>query len=576
MRIPSYREIDAALCGPGEPFEIKTAEVFGRATRVWSNAPGCLSDALAQGRAVGGGRDFFVLGDERLSHDRHYELVGALAGALVEDLGVRKGDRVAIAMRNIPEWSIAFFAATMVGAIAVPLNAFWNGAELAFAITDSDPKVVIADGERLERLAPHLGELGPVALVGTRLEDRKGGVALPPAILAFDALVQGSRAAPPVVVAPDDDATIFYTSGTTGFPKGVIGTHRNICTNLVSLMYAGIRTALRSGMTPGEGPRPVTVLLVPVPLFHATGCHTILVAQAFLGGTLVFMRKWDPEVALDLIERERVTAMSGVPAMVWDLVNSPTLTQRDLGSLKSLGGGGAAAPPELLRRVRQLLPTSGMGTGYGLTESSSTVTSIGGADWDRRPGSVGVPVAVCDVRIVDDEGDDVRPGDTGEVWIKGPNVVPGYWRRPEDTASTFTDGWLHSGDIGRIDEEGFVYIVDRAKDIIIRGGENISSLEVEAALYEHPAVAEAAVVPVAHDVLGEEVGAVIHVVAGATVTPEELAAHAGTRLAPFKVPAHIWLVAEPLPRSPSGKLLKRELRETFASGGGADTAGHPG
>src|SRR5579862_16025 len=189
MDIPSYRQIDAALCGPGKPFEIETAEVFGRPTRVWSNAPGCLSDALAQGRAIGGGRDFFVLGEERLSHDRHYELVCALARALVEDLGVTHGDRVAIAMRNIPEWSIAFFAVTMVGAIAVPLNAFWNGDELAFAVTDSDSKVVIADGERLERLAPHLGGLGPVTLVGTRLEDRKGGLALPPAVLGFDGLV---------------------------------------------------------------------------------------------------------------------------------------------------------------------------------------------------------------------------------------------------------------------------------------------------------------------------------------------------------------------------------------------------
>jgi long-chain acyl-CoA synthetase len=564
---PSYAEIDAALCAPGTPFEIETAEVFGRTARLWRNAPGCLGDALAMGKAAGNGRDFFVLGEERLSHDRHYELVAALAQALVDELGVTKGDRVAIAMRNLPEWSVAFFATTMVGAIAVPLNAFWNGAELAFAVTDSDPKVVIADGERLERLAPHVGEFGAVTLVGTRLDDRTGAAALPLGVVALDALVDRSGGSPPAVdVAPDDYATIFYTSGTTGFPKGVLGTHRNICTNLLSLTYAGTRTALRSGARQDAGPRPPTVMLVPVPLFHATGCHSILVAQAFLGGTLVFMRKWDPEVALDLIERERVTAMSGVPAMVWDLVNSPTLPRRDLGSLKSLGGGGAAAPPELLRRVRRLLPGSGMATGYGLTETSSTVTTISGADWDARPGSVGLPVPVCDVQIVDDRGQEVAPGHPGEVWIQGPNVVPGYWRRPEDTASTFTDGWLHTGDIGRIDDEGFVYIVDRAKDIIIRGGENISSLEVEAALYEHPAVAEVAVLSVPHDVLGEEVGAVIHVAPGAAVTADDLRKHAGARLAAFKVPTHIWLVTEALPRSPSGKLLKRELREHYVTG----------
>ena len=251
---PSYGEIDAALCAPGTPFEIETAEVFGRAARLWRNAPGCLGDALAVGRAAGNGRDFFVLGEERLSHDRHYELVAALAEALVDELGVTKGDRVAIAMRNLPEWSIAFFATTMVGAIAVPLNAFWNGAELAFAVTDSDPKVVIADGERLERLEPHVGEFGAVTLVGTRLDDRTGTAALPPGVVALDALVDRSGASPPAVkVAPDDYATIFYTSGTTGFPKGVLGTHRNICTNLISLMYAGTRTALRSGARPGRG-----------------------------------------------------------------------------------------------------------------------------------------------------------------------------------------------------------------------------------------------------------------------------------------------------------------------------------
>jgi acyl-CoA synthetase (AMP-forming)/AMP-acid ligase II len=563
--IPSYPAIEAALCGPGQSFEMETVEVLGRPARVWKHAPRCLGDALAQGRAAGGARDFIVLGDERLSHERHFGRAAALATALVEDLGVTKGDRVAIAMRNIPEWSIAFFATTMAGAIAVPLNAFWNGPELAFAVADCEPKVVVADGERLERMGAHAGELAGAALVGARLDERKGAAPLPGGIVAFDALAEDEGAEPPPVeVAPDDFATIFYTSGTTGSPKGVLGTHRNICTNLLSLMYAGARTALRSGLRPGEGPRPVTVLLVPVPLFHATGCHSILVAQAFFGGTLVFMRRWDPEAALDLIERERVTAMSGVPAMVWDLVNSPTLAQRDLASLKSLGGGGAAAPPELLRRARRLLPASGMGTGYGLTETSSTTTSIGGPDWDERPGSVGVPVPVCDVRVVDDDGHDVAAGEPGEVWIKGPNVVPGYWRRPDETATTFTEGWLHSGDVGRVDAEGFLYIVDRAKDIVIRGGENISSLEVEAALYEHPAVQEAAVFSVPHETLGEEVGAVVHVASGTTVTAEQLRAHAATVLAPFKVPAHVWLVTEALPRSPSGKLLKRELRQRFA------------
>jgi long-chain acyl-CoA synthetase len=300
-----------------------------------------------------------------------------------------------------------------------------------------------------------------------------------------------------------------------------------------------------------------------VPFFHATGCHSILVANLAFGGKLVMMYRWDPERALELIERERLTSFGGVPSMVWQVLESPSFAKRDLSSVRSVGYGGAPAAPELVRRIKQAFPSVSPGNGYGLTETSSVTTYNGGADYERKPESVGVPVPVCEVRIADDARD-LPVGQVGEVWIRGPNVVKGYWGKPEATAETFVEGWLRSGDVGRFDEEGFLYIVDRAKDMLIRGGENVYCVEVEAALFEHPAVMDAAVVGVPHRVLGEEVGAVVQVVPGAAVDAHELRAHVAERLAAFKVPAHIEIRRDPLPRNPNGKLLKRELRDLMA------------
>jgi long-chain acyl-CoA synthetase len=561
----SYSEIHAALCASGQFFEIETRDILEVPTRTWKNAPVTLGEVLEQGGRNAGSRDFIVLGDERVSHERHLEMATRVAAKLVDELGVQKGDRVAIAMRNLPEWSVAFFAATMIGAIAVPFNAFWNGEELAFAMSDCEPKILFGDGERLERLAGFPDVLRDVVLVGTRLDDRKGTTELPPGIRDFNQFLQGDTAdRREVRIEPEDFATIFYTSGMTAKPKGVLGTHRNICSNLMSLMFAGLRAMEREGTSPTAGSTDPPVLILSVPLFHATGCHSILLSQAFFGGTLLFMRRWDPEVALDLMERERVTAFSGVPTMVWDIMNSETLDHRDLSSVKSFGGGGAAAPPEVVRRIHERFPKTGIATGYGLTETSSVTTSISGSDYVERPNSVGVPVPVCEVRIVDTDGRDMPAGADGEIWIKGPNVVPGYWRRPEETGEAFSDGWLHSGDIGRLDQDGFLYIVDRVKDIIIRGGENISTIEVESALFEHPAVLDAAVFATPHPSLGEEVGAAVRLKPGMTVSVDELREHAAAKLAAYKVPAHLWVTAQAFPRSGTGKTLKREIQATYA------------
>jgi long-chain acyl-CoA synthetase len=549
------------LISPGQPCEITEEVIRGVNLRVWANAPASLRDVFALSRTHGD-VDFLVYEDERWTFDRHYRAVATVSRWLIEECGIRKGDRVAIAMRNYPEWSVAFWSATVAGAIVVPLNAWWTSEELAYGLSDSGTRVLFCDLERWQRVEPKLAELPMLS----RVVIAKGEP--PPQTDGFDDLmVSQTDVLLDVDLGPEDDATIFYTSGTTGFPKGALGTHRNVCTNLMNLMWGRFSAAARLGAeaTAAAAPASRPAQLLSVPFFHVTGCHSTLVPALAAGTKLVLMYRWDADRALELIERERITSFGGVPTMVWQVLESPDFGKRDISSVVSIGYGGAPAPTELVRRIEQHFPKASPGNGYGLTETSSLAVGNGGADYIRKPESCGRPSPVVDAMVVDEKGNEAATGELGELWLRGPNVVKGYWNKPEATAETFHEGWLKTGDVARIDEEGFIYIVDRAKDMVIRGGENVYCVEIEDVLYEHPAVSECAVVGIPHRVLGEEVAAVVKRVPGVTVTEDELKDHVSQRLAAFKVPVRIDISDVPLPRNPAGKVLKRELKERIAT-----------
>ena len=555
----SLAEVEALLTAPGARFEIEEIAIGGVATLVWKNAPPSLP-ALARFSRVHGGRAFTVYEDERVGFEASFRAAAALAAELA-GRGIGKGDRVAIAMANLPEWPVAFFAVTALGAIAVPLNAWWSGGELEFALADSGATALICDAARHARIAPHLAALPGVAHVivsraevGDRLEAAIGEPAswgeLPDADL------------PPIDIHPDDEAAILYTSGTTGRPKGALGTHRNMLTNILSNGYALARAALRRGEAPPE-PEPKTALMV-VPFFHATALSATLMSTMVAGHTLVLMRKWDTLEAMRLIERERVTFTGGVPTIAWQILEHPERARFDLSSLETISYGGAPSAPELVRRIFEefgALP----GNGWGMTETMATVTSHVGEDYLNRPDSAGPPVPVSALRIMSPDGAaEMALGEVGELWARGPQVVKGYWNNPKATAEAFTGGWVRTGDLARLDAEGFLFIVDRAKDMIIRGGENIYSSEVENVLYAHPAVVDAAVLGLPHRSLGEEPAAVVQRAPGAAADEEELKTWVRERLALFKTPVRIVFLDAPLPRNANGKILKGELRALFA------------
>jgi long-chain acyl-CoA synthetase len=482
--------------------------------------------------------------------------VDATAAMLVERYGIRRGDRVAIAMRNYPEFVTTFAAVTSVGAIAVLMNAWWTAEELAYGLEDSGTKLLVADAERIERAYPAMDRLGFRA-VAVRTD-------APPTGVDRLADVWKLGAAPPEVeVGPEDDATILYTSGTTGHPKGAVSTHRAVLSALVAF---ACRTAINRMMyPPSEPPAHPTSFILVVPLFHVTGLVPVMLS-CFAGGfKLVMMYKWSPERALELIERERVTQFVGVPTQSWDLLESPEFSRHDTSSLTNVGGGGAPAPPELVRRIDQGFKKGTPGIGYGMTETNAYGPGNSGPDYLRKPRSTGRTVPIMEVKVVGEDGCELARGEIGEIWFRGPNLIRGYWNKPEATAETIVDGWLKSGDLGRMDEEGFVYVEDRKKDMVLRAGENVYCAEVEAALYEHPAVHEAAVFGLPHERLGEEVACAVVPKRGHSLEAETLRRHLAQHIAPFKIPT-VWEIhAEPLPRNPAGKILKRGLRDAIVA-----------
>ena len=559
------------LTGPEGPFAWSVQEVRGVPTRVYDQAPPNMALVWAASIAYAE-NEYLIYGEERMTYGQAHTQVDALASYLTS-VGVGHGDRVALSMRNYPEWALAYWATLKIGAAVVGMNAWWTGAEMEFGLADSAPKALIVDEERLKRVEPELEGLrknSSLHVIGVRVQGE-----LPEDSIHWeDAIEKASElpSAPEIDISPEDDVCIFYTSGTTGRPKGAALTHRGAVSNLLNLGFwnamtvtAGMK-AVAAGETPAGADKqagesnPGSVLAVP--LFHVTGCNCCLHPVTAQGGRLILMYRWDAGVALELIEKERPSTFTGVPTMARELINHPDFETRDTSSLSHLGGGGAAVQPDLVHKIEKKIDGR-PSTGYGLTEVNGVIAMNSAHFFTAKPESTGPVVPILESRIVSEDGEDQEAGQLGELWVRGGNVFRGYLNRPEANEEILTDGWFHTGDIGYLDDDGFLFLVDRAKDMVLRGGENVYSAEVEAAIYEHPSVAEAAVFAVPDERLGEAVGVAIVKLPGAQLTAEELQNHVRTLIASFKVPEHIWFSEEPLPRNANVKFLKRELRETL-------------
>jgi long-chain acyl-CoA synthetase len=558
--LQKFDDVVASLTAPDQPFALENITIEGVEYRNYSAMPAALGEyfVLMQRHAD---KDFAVYQQERYTFGEAYAHSAEFAAALIARFGVKKGDRVAILSRNNPQWMMAFIGAISIGAVAVPMNAWWTTEELDYGFEDSGASVVIADRARIERLLP-IAEKHGLQLISV---DDCSGLAIEHTPFSELTAEFAGSAMPDVAVAPEDYATIMYTSGSTGHPKGALSSHRGILTALYSWMLMGVATKIQAGeKAPAEKFRAAGLLTIP--LFHCTASHSAFMLSVIIGRKLVIMHKWDAEEALRLIEQERITWFNGVPTMSAELQAAAATSDRDISSLAEIMAGGAARPPDQVGKISSTFKRASTGIGYGLTETNALGAVNSGAFYLANPQSTGrVVPAVTDFVIMGEDGLPKPTGERAEVCIKSPANVLGYWNKPEATAEAFVDGWFHTGDVGYMDEDGFLYIVDRIKEIIIRGGENISCIEVEAAIYSQPDVYEAAVFGLPDERLGEIVGAAVVLREGATLDAEGLREHLAEHLASFKLPAHVWFCDEPLPRIASGKIFKRQLKADYAA-----------
>ena len=554
-----YQAAWAQLTAPGADFEVITSNVRGVDIRTYAKAPGSLRDLWLSTTAYAE-RDYLIYNDERLTYGQTHQRVAALAQWLI-DSGVQPGDRVAIAMRNYPEWMQAYWAITAVGAAVVGMNAWWIGPEMLYALQDSTPRVIILDKERLDQLGEHRAQVSDIRVVGVRFAKPEH------AVTPWEEIVAAKATLPMLDIDTDSDACIFYTSGTTGRPKGAQLTHRGCVSNVWSLMFAaGLQRllAIQKGLLNADDAPPIGCSLITTPLFHVTANNCAAQGATLGGGKLVHMYKWDAGQALQLIEGEQITSVSGVPVMAREIISHPDFATTDTSSLMTLGGGGAQLQPDLVGKIDQKVATARPNTGYGMTETCGIITSISGDHFVDKPASCGPAMPVYETKIANPEsGMEMPAGEAGELWVRGAHVIRGYLNREEATAETIVDGWLRTGDMARKDDDGFLYIVDRIKDMVLRGGENIFCAEVESAIFNHEEVAECTVFGVPDDRLGEEVGIAVFLKSGATTTADMLREHCASQLAKFKIPRYFWFVEKALPRNASGKFLKRELRDSL-------------
>jgi long-chain acyl-CoA synthetase len=551
-------------------FAVTEQQLAGVPQRVFTDAAPTVLDILTSGRGYTGA-DFLVFGDQRWSFEQFFADVDALAAVLQHDMGVKPGDRIAIAMRNCPDWILTFAAAVHVGAVAVLINSWGSAEELEFTLRDSDPTVLAADLPRTRLATDELRQRRTALLFSDVDGDAEtlGRDSLPHLEVwrIRDAVTAGrGREYATIQREPEDMAMLLYTSGSTGHPKGVVYCHVSAGQALMHMMLVGFLALEFGGPIELRGGATSEAQLVTVPLFHATGLFSGFLLPCAVGQKVVLLRKWDAVTAMQTIQTEKVTMLSTVPAILKDLLTHPRFDDFDLSSISRVAAAGAATPTGLPELLRDKLGIENRSSGYGMTETASVCATMSGPVFDLKPMAAGIVSPIIDLRVVGVQGNALPSEQDGEIQLRGVTITPGYWQRDDLTQEAFTpDGWLRTGDLGNIDDDGFLHITGRIKEIVIRGGENIAPIEIENVAYRHPSVKEVAVFGVPDDLMGEELAMVCHRQPGSALTEDELRQHMLNALPTFKVPKYLALTDKPLPRNASEKIHRLALRDGFVA-----------